>query len=148
MIDIYNVKPEDITKEAIGLMSQDIIAAVSNGSANALSVHMQAKAIKLGMEDVIKQTEADVWLEVAKYGKSFVKFGATVQTTEGSNSCDYSSDDIWQRLNAELKRREEILKIAFQNACKGVATFDTETGEEIPTMKAKSTKPSIKIIFK
>ena len=54
---------------------------------------------------------------------------------------------MYADLKAQLKEREEILKLAFRQAGKS-AIFDEVTGEQIPVCTAKGTKSSIAVSFK
>jgi len=54
---------------------------------------------------------------------------------------------VYAELKAQLKDREELLKLAFKQAGKSMIV-DPNTGEEIPVCEAKGTKSSIAITFK
>jgi hypothetical protein len=54
---------------------------------------------------------------------------------------------VYAQIKAQLKDREELLKLAFKQAGKAMIT-DPTTGEEIPICEAKGTKGSIAITFK
>jgi hypothetical protein len=66
---------------------------------------------------------------------------------EGSLTPNYEEDEVYADLKAQLKAREELLKIAFRQAGK-TAIFDESTGEQVPVCTAKATKPSIAVTFK
>jgi hypothetical protein len=53
---------------------------------------------------------------------------------------------VYADLKAQLKAREELLKIAFRQAGR-TAIFDESTGEQIPACTAKATKSSIAVSF-
>ena len=66
---------------------------------------------------------------------------------EGALTPDYTHDQVWSDLQASMKAREELLKMAFRNAGKATV-YDEATGEAVPVCPAKGTKPSIAVTFK
>ncbi len=63
--------------------------------------------------------------------KTFQAFGAEITLKEGSLTPNYEEDDVYADLKAQMKAREELLKIAFRQAGK-TAIFDESTGEQVP----------------
>lgn len=148
MIDLYLIKPEEINKKTISSLAAGLVESVENGNIDPLEIHLKAKAIKYAMDEVIKKTDEIVLDEAKKHGKSFERFGAMVILKEGADTCDYTQDDEYQRIDAMLKDRKEKLSLAYKMAQKGQIMVDSETGEQIPVMPAKPTKPTITIQFK
>jgi hypothetical protein len=99
------------------------------------------------LEQVLKATEDIVRDEAEKHGKTFSAFGAEIQVKEGALTPDYQHDQVWSDLQASMKAREELLKMAFRNAGKATV-YDESTGEAVPVCPAKGTKPSIAVTFK
>jgi len=105
------------------------------------------KAVVKALEQVLKATEDIVRDEAEKHGKTFSAFGAEIQVKEGALTPDYTHDQVWSDLQASMKAREELLKMAFRNAGKATV-YDESTGEAVPVCPAKGTKPSIAVTFK
>ncbi len=101
----------------------------------------------LRVVQVLKATEDIVRDEAEKHGKTFSAFGAEIQVKEGALTPDYQHDQVWSDLQASMKAREELLKMAFRNAGKATV-YDESTGEAVPVCPAKGTKPSIAVTFK
>ena len=120
---------------------------INEGEVNPIEAHIKLKAIVKACEVAIKATEQTVADEASKHGKTFQAFGAEVSLKEGSLTPNYEEDPTYADLKAQLKEREEILKLAFRQAGKS-AIFDEVTGEQIPVCTAKGTKPSIAVTFR
>ena len=112
-----------------------------------IAAHVRLKAVVKALEQVLKATEDIVRDEAEKHGKTFSAFGAEIQIKEGALTPDYTHDQVWSDLQASMKAREELLKIAFRNAGKATV-YDESTGEAVPVCPAKGTKPSIAVTFK
>jgi hypothetical protein len=56
-------------------------------------------------------------------------------------------DDRYTAIKLQLKDREAMLKQAYKMREK-CAIYDQQTGEEIPVLPAKLSKPSIAVTFK
>ncbi len=140
--------PEGISKSEIGLFVEETTAKIMNGELDPLAAHVRAKAVMKALELIIKQTEQLAIEETYKYpGKTFQAFGAEVSQREGAEAPNCDMDDRYTALKLQLKDRENLLKHAFKMAGKSTI-YDNETGEEVPILPAKLTKPSIAVTFK
>lgn len=147
MLDLITLTSGQLSKDSLAAWSKKMIALIEDGELNALEAHAKAKAIVAALTDVIKSTEDLAQDEAAKYGsKAFEAFGAVVTLKEGAMTPDYAQDSVWVNLKAQLKAREEVLKIAMKS--KGTEIADTATGEVVPKVQPKYAKSSISIQFK
>jgi hypothetical protein len=144
---LITIPKSDICKAEIAQIAQQLTDRINDGEVNPVEAHIKLKAIVKACEVAIKQTEQTVADEAAKYGKTFQAFGAEITLKEGSLTPNYEEDPIYADLKAQLKAREELLKIAFRQAGK-TAIYDESTGEQIPVCTAKGTKSSIAVSFK
>ena len=147
-MELVSIPRSDVGKADIALLTTNLVDRINEGHINALEAHIKLKAIQKAIEAVLKQTEDTVADEAVKYpGKSFDVYGANVQIREGSLGPNCDQDPIYAQIKAQLKDREELLKLAFKQAGKSMIV-DPNTGEEIPVCEAKATKSSIAITFK
>jgi len=144
---LITIPKADICKAEIAQIAQQLTDRINEGEVNPVEAHIKLKAIVKALEVTIKATEQTVADEAAKYGKTFQAFGAEITLKEGSLTPNYEEDPIYADLKAQLKAREELLKIAFRQAGK-TAIYDESTGEQIPVCTAKGTKSSIAVSFK
>jgi hypothetical protein len=144
---LITIPKSDICKAEIAQIAQHLTDRINEGEVNPVEAHIKLKAIVKALEVTIKATEEVVTTEAAKHGKTFQAFGAEITLKEGSIGPNCDEDATYAALKAQLKAREELLKIAFRQAGK-TAIFDESTGEQIPVCTAKGTKPSIAVSFK
>jgi hypothetical protein len=147
MSHLVTIPKSDISKAEIAQIAQQLTDRINEGEVNPVEAHIKLKAIVKALEVTIKATEQTVADEAAKYGKTFQAFGAEITLKEGSLTPNYEEDAVYADIKAQLKEREEILKLAFRQAGK-TAIYDESTGEQIPVCSAKGTKPSIAVSFK
>jgi hypothetical protein len=148
MENLITIPRSNVSKADIQTFASSLIEQINEGHVNALEAHIKLKAMIKAIDAVIKATEEAVAEEAGKYpGKSFDLFGANVQMKEGSIGPNCEQDTVYCEIKAQLKDREELLKLAFKQAGKAMIT-DPTTGEEIPVCEAKGTKGSIAITFK
>jgi polyribonucleotide nucleotidyltransferase len=140
--------PESISKSEIGAFVDETTAKIMNGELDPLAAHVRAKAVMKALELIIKQTEQLAIEETYKYpGKTFEAFGAEVSHREGTDGPNCDMDDRYTAIKLQLKDREAMLKQAYKMREK-CAIYDQQTGEEIPVLPAKLSKPSIAVTFK
>jgi len=144
---LITIPKADICKAEIAQIAQQLTDRINEGEFNPVEAHIKLKAIVKALEVTIKATEQTVADEASKYGKTFFAFGAEITLKEGSLTPNYDEDPIYADLKAQMKAREELLKIAFRQAGK-TAIFEELTGEQVPVCTAKATKPSIAVTFK
>jgi hypothetical protein len=144
---LITIPKSDICKAEIAQIAQQLTDRINDGEVNPVEAHIKLKAIVKALEATIKATEQTVADEASKYGKTFQAFGAEITLKEGSLTPNYEEDEVYADLKAQMKAREELLKIAFRQAGK-TAIFDESTGEQVPVCTAKATKASIAVSFK
>ena len=144
---LITIPKADICKAEIAQIAQQLTDRIKDGEVNPIEAHIKLKAIVKALEATIKATEQTVADEASKHGKTFRAFGAEVTLKEGTLTPNFEEDEVYADIKAQLKDREEILKLAFRQAGK-TAIFDERTGEQIPVCTAKATKASIAVSFK
>ena len=144
---LITIPKSDICKAEIAQIAQQLTDRINDGEVNPIEAHIKLKAIVKALEATIKATEQTVADEASKHGKTFRAFGAEITLKEGSLTPDFEEDEVYADLKAQLKDREEILKLAFRQAGKS-AIFDKVTGEQVPVCTAKATKASIAVSFR
>jgi hypothetical protein len=144
---LITIPKADICKAEIAQIAQQLTDRINDGEVNPVEAHIKLKAIVKALEATIKATEQTVADEASKHGKTFRAFGAEITLKEGSLTPNYEEDEVYADIKAQLKDREEILKLAFRQAGK-TAIFDKRTGEQVPVCTAKATKASIAVSFR
>jgi hypothetical protein len=147
MNHLVTIPKVDITKSDINEIAAGLIAKINDGEVNPVAAHVRLKAVIKALDAVLKATEQTVWDEAEKHGKTFSAFGAEIQLKEGALTPDYSADSVWQEFDRQICNREDLLKIAFKNAGK-TTIIDEATGEAVPVVPAKGTKPCIAVTFR
>ena len=147
MNHLVTIPKSDISKQDIADIAANLILRIEEGEVNPIAAHVRLKAVVKALEQVLKSTEDIVRDEAEKHGKTFSAFGAEITLKEGGLTPNYEEDEVYADLKAQMKAREELLKIAFRQAGK-TAIFDESTGEQVPVCTAKATKASIAVSFK
>ena len=145
--ELVTIPKSDISKAEIADIANALTLRILEGEVNPVAAHVRLKAVIKAVEQVLKATEQTVADEASKHGKTFQAFGAEITLKEGSLTPNYEEDQVYADLKAQLKAREELLKMAFRQAGK-TAIFDESTGEQVPVCTAKATKASIAVSFK
>jgi hypothetical protein len=144
---LITIPKSDICKAEIAQIAQQLTDRIKDGEVNPIEAHIKLKAIVKALEATIKATEQTVADEASKHGKTFRAFGAEITLKEGSLTPNYEEDEVYADLKAQMKAREELLKMAFRQVGK-TAIFDESTGEQVPVCTAKATKASIAVSFR
>lgn len=146
-MEFVSIPRSDVGKADIALFTATLVDKIHEGFINPLEAHIKLKAIGKAIDAVLKQTEETVSEEASRHpGKNFNAYGANVQIREGSVGPNCDQDPVYAQIKAQLKDREELLKLAFKQAGKSIIV-DPSTGEEIPVCEAKGVKSSIAITF-
>jgi hypothetical protein len=145
--ELVTIPKSDISKADIADIASNLIARIEDGEVNPIAAHVRLKAVVKALEQVLKATEQTVWDEAEKNGKTFSAFGAEIQLKEGALTPDYTQDKVWLDLDEQISYREDILKVAFKNAGK-TTVIDESTGEVVPVVPPRGTKPSIAVTFR
>jgi hypothetical protein len=137
-----------VTRDEIDNLVQQIVEPVLSGDAEALPVYVRAKLFSKIASQIIEQIDPIAIDEASRYEtKSFDFQNCNLTRKDGADSPDVSLDAEVQRLNALLKERTELLKHAYKMNGKAVI-YDPNTGEEIPVLPAKPTKPFLTLNVK
>ena len=118
---------ELLHKEDLNEFVNDAIELVLSGDVDPLEVELKLRIMEKAITSIRKDVRVKnyVWEEASKYnGQKFR--GCDIKLSE-RKTADYSEDNEWMLLKAQLKSREALLK-----QTKGV---DPETGEIVVRYK-------------
>lgn len=140
--DYETAQPNVIEKTTSGINA--ILTGVENGVINALDAFASFNKLeKLFKEakvkiDELARDEADKYVE-----KTFTLGAVEFTKKQGAGKLNYSEDLVHASLQAKLKAREELLKVAQ----KQTMLFDEE-GVEVPKVSISYIKDSLIVKFK
>jgi hypothetical protein len=139
--DYQNAQPNVIEKTTQGINA--IVEAVENGVVNPLDAFASFNKLeKLFKEAKVKIDEL-ARDEAEKYTAKTFTFGNVEFTRkDGAKKLNYSEDLFYSNLQAKLKAREELLKIAQKS------TVYDEEGVEVPKVSISYNKDSLMVKFK
>lgn len=137
--DTATLFKEAVTKKRIAEFAEPIIEKAENGEIDALDAYVQVKIASEYISNLSKGLKPFAEDEADRYGKEeATMYGCAIQQTSGSTKYDYSHDEVWSEIKAEiyalmakLKEREDFMKKAMSFS--GVVDED---GVEIPPAKA------------
>ena len=140
--DYHNAQPNVIEKTTQGINA--IVEAVEAGVVNPLDAFASFNKLeKLFKEAKIKIDEL-ARDEAEKYtSKTFIFGNVEFTRKDGAKKLNYSEDLVYSELQAKLKAREELLKVAQ----KQTMLFDNE-GVEVPKVSISYNKDSLMVKFK
>jgi hypothetical protein len=138
--DYQNAQPNVIEKTTQGINA--IVEAVENGVVNPLDAFASFNKLeKLFKEAKVKIDEL-ARDEADKYTEKTFKLGAVEFTKkQGASKLNYSEDLFYSKLQAKLKAREELLKVAQKS------TVYDEEGVEVPKVSISYNKDSLVVKF-
>ena len=138
--DYHNAQPNVIEKTTQGINA--IVEAVEAGVVNPLDAFASFNKLeKLFKEAKVKIDEL-ARDEAEKYTEKTFKLGAVEFTKkQGASKLNYSEDLFYSNLQAKLKAREELLKIAQKS------TVYDEEGVEVPKVSISYNKDSLVVKF-
>jgi hypothetical protein len=139
--DYHNAQPNVIEKTTQGINA--IVEAVENGVVNPLDAFASFNKLeKLFKEAKVKIDEL-ARDEADKYTEKTFKLGAVEFTKkQGASKLNYSEDLFYSNLQAKLKAREELLKVAQKS------TIYDDEGVEVPKVSISYNKDSLMVKFK
>ena len=139
--DYHNAQPNVIEKTTQGINA--IVEAVENGVVNPLDAFASFNKLeKLFKEAKVKIDEL-ARDEADKYTEKTFKLGAVEFTKkQGASKLNYSEDLLYSNLQAKLKAREELLKVAQKS------TIYDDEGVEVPKVSVSYNKDSLVVKFK
>jgi hypothetical protein len=138
--DYQNAQPNVIEKTTQGINA--IVEAVENGVVNPLDAFASFNKLeKLFKEAKVKIDEL-ARDEADKYTEKTFKLGAVEFTKkQGASKLNYSEDLYYSNLQAKLKAREELLKVAQKS------TIYDDEGVEVPKVSISYNKDSLVVKF-
>jgi len=139
--DYQTAQPNVIEKTTQGINA--IVQAVENGVVNPLDAFASFNKLeKLFKEAKVKIDEL-ARDEAEKYTSKTFTFGNVEFTRkEGAKKLNYSEDLLYSNLQAQLKAREELLKVAQKS------TIYDDEGVEVPKVSISYNKDSLVVKFK
>jgi hypothetical protein len=139
--DYQTVQPNVIEKTTQGINA--IVEAVEAGVVNPLDAFASFNKLeKLFKEAKVKIDEL-ARDEAEKYTAKTFTFGNVEFTRkEGAKKLNYSEDLLYSNLQAQLKAREELLKVAQKS------TIYDDEGVEVPKVSISYNKDSLMVKFK
>jgi hypothetical protein len=138
--DYQNAQPNVIEKTTQGINA--IVQAVENGVVNPLDAFASFNKLeKLFKEAKVKIDEL-ARDEAEKYTAKTFTFGNVEFTRkDGAKKLNYSEDLLYSNLQAQLKAREELLKVAQKS------TIYDDEGVEVPKVSISYNKDSLVVKF-
>ena len=139
--DYHNAQPNVIEKTTQGINA--IVEAVENGVVNPLDAFASFNKLeKLFKEAKVKIDEL-ARDEAEKYTAKTFTFGNVEFTRkDGAKKLNYSEDLLYSNIQAQLKAREELLKVAQKS------TIYDDEGVEVPKVSISYNKDSLMVKFK
>jgi hypothetical protein len=139
--DYQTAQPNVIEKTTQGINA--IVQAVENGFVNPLDAFASFNKLeKLFKEAKVKIDEL-ARDEAEKYTAKTFTFGNVEFTRkDGAKKLNYSEDLLYSNLQAQLKAREELLKVAQKS------TIYDDEGVEVPKVSISHNKDSLMVKFK
>jgi hypothetical protein len=139
--DYQTAQPNVIEKTTQGINA--ILQAVENGVVNPLDAFASFNKLeKLFKEAKVKIDEL-ARDEAEKYTAKTFTFGNVEFTRkDGAKKLNYSEDLLYSNLQAQLKAREELLKVAQKS------TIYDDEGVEVPKVSISHNKDSLSVKFK
>jgi len=139
--DYQNAQPNVIEKTTQGINA--IVEAVEAGVVNPLDAFASFNKLeKLFKEAKVKIDEL-ARDEAEKYTAKTFTFGNVEFTRkDGAKKLNYSEDLLYSNLQAQLKAREELLKVAQKS------TIYDDEGVEVPKVSIIYNKDSLMVKFK
>lgn len=125
-------------KDAIATGENLIESALESGEVDI----MQLGANLARLEQVISSAMAKFRNHIIDTEKVKV-LGVEFYPVNGGESLNYEDDEVYSTLKADLKSREELLKLAY----KSKDSFFDAYGNEVPKVSSKPRKSSITIKF-
>lgn len=126
------------TKKEIEKSSQNFISdLLENGEIEPIEALSQVLRMRSAIDVVEKELKNSLPEE------KFEAFGLKGVYKNGYDKPNYEEDDKYKSLKAELKKREELLKIVLKS---DIEVYDNE-GIEVPKVSTTPTKGSMTITF-
>lgn len=125
-----------LTKKELELSSKSFAKnLIDSGEIDKLEAFAQAERLTTAISNVRDELKASLPREKQ------IAYGIEINPVNGRQMIQFSDDPIWQQLNADLKAREELLKLALKQD-----VIDAY-GENVPKVSVKYASDSLNIKY-
>lgn len=141
-MDIFSKKEEglvinldNISKTYLSDVADRIISNVMDGDADPLKEYIKAKGLSELSSQILDGLKDEAIREAEKYENDAVVSGCKVQIKNTPTTYDFSHNDEWALLNAQLdsvKKQMKQIEQKMLDAMKYAEVIDDRTGEVIP----------------
>ena len=139
--DYQTAQPNVIEKTTQGINA--IVEAVEAGVVNPLDAFASFNKLEKLFKDAKVKIDELARDEAEKYTAKTFTFGNVEFTRkDGAKKLNYSEDLLYSNLQAQLKAREELLKVAQKS------TIYDDEGVEVPKVSISYNKDSLMVKFK
>jgi hypothetical protein len=108
---------------------------INNGEHEKLEMFSQAVRIKETINTIYDTIKESIPAEKQ------IAYGIEINPVNGRQMIQFSEDEIWQKLNADLKAREELLKLALKQD-----VIDAY-GNDVPKVSVKYASDSLNVKY-
>lgn len=126
---------DNMTKSAIGNIASKIIENVTEGNTDALQEYIKAKGLSELSDAIVSGIKELAIDEASKYEEGASVAGCKFQVRSLADTYDFSHNDEWALLNAQLdsvKRQMKEVEQKMIDAMRYAEIIDDRTGEVIP----------------
>ena len=110
---------------------------IDAGEINKMEAFAQAERLTTAISNVRDELKESLPREKQ------IAFGIEINPVNGRQMIQFSEDEIWVQLNADLKEREELLKVALKS---DKTIYDNE-GVNVPKVSVKYSADSLTIKY-
>lgn len=140
--DYETAQPSNVI-EKTALSITTIVEAVESGVVNPLDAFASFNKLEKMFKEAKSKIDALAITEAEKYNSKTFTLGAVEFTRkDGARKLNYSEDKKYSDIQAQLKAREELLKVAQKST-----VYDNE-GVEVPKVSVSFNKDSLMVKFK
>ena len=123
---------------------ENIIARVQDGYEDALKSYIVFSRLKKLFENAMVDILEDAIADFENYGEKTVELMECKISKTSSGRFDYSESTTWSNKKKELQEIEKVMKLAYQNAIKGINSVSAN-GEIMDIAIYKPSKSSLRI---
>jgi hypothetical protein len=125
-----------LTKKELELFSKSFAKnLIDSGEIDKLEAFAQAERLTTAISNVRDELKASLPREKQ------IAYGISIEPVNGRQIFQFSDDPIWQQLNADLKAREELLKLALKQD-----VIDAY-GNDVPKVSVKYASDSLNVKY-
>ena len=125
-----------LTKKELELFSKSFAKnLIDSGEIDKLEAFAQAERLTTAISNVRDELKASLPREKQN------AYGIEINPVNGRQMIQFSDDPIWQQLNADLKAREELLKLALKQD-----VIDAY-GNDVPKVSVKYASDSLAVKY-